>query len=376
MGSGTVMIIGMGEVGGKALELLARRPGVGRIVAADMNEVYGGQKVNNANFGAQLEGFYPNIDFVKVDLSDIDGTSRTLAEIAPSVIFNSTSLQSYWVVELLPREIHKKFQQIGFGMWLPMHLTLAYKLMQAVKKSGIGASVVNGSYPDAVNPALSRVGMAPAVGIGNLDLVIPQIRKVVSDRLRVPMRSVCPLLVMHHYAEYWVVREGHTGGAPYYLKVIVDGNDVTRDFDTDGLLKDVVARAKRPGRPDGHYMVASSAVQKVLALLHDTKEITHAAGPAGIIGGYPVRLGGNGAELALPREITFEEALKINIENQQLEGIEEIKEDGTVVFMEKNCRVMKELLNYDCRTMAIDECEDRARELGRIYKEFSKKYIS
>ena len=95
MTDGTIMIIGLGEVGGKALELLARKPGIARILGADVNETYGYQKVNNAAFGAQLEGYYPNIDFVKVDLTDVDKTSETLARIKPSIIFNSTSLQSY-----------------------------------------------------------------------------------------------------------------------------------------------------------------------------------------------------------------------------------------------------------------------------------------
>ena len=147
MADGTIMIIGLGEVGGKALEILARRAGIARIVGADVNEEYGNQKVNNAVFGAQLEGIFPNIDFVHIDLMDLESTSEKLAEINPSVIFNSTSLQSYWVIELLPREIHKKFQAAGFGPWLPMHLTL-----------------------------------------------------------------------MHHYAEYWIVREGHTGGGALLSK--------------------------------------------------------------------------------------------------------------------------------------------------------------
>ena len=227
MADGTIMIIGLGEVGGKTLEILARRPGIARIMAADVNETYGYQKVNNAAFGAQLEGFYPNIDFVKVDLTDVDKTSETLAEIKPSVVFNITSLQSYWVVELLPKEIHKKFQQASFGPWLPMHLTLCYKLMQAIEGSGIKTWVVNGAYPDAVNPTLAKVIQAPVAGIGNGENIIPQLQKVISLRLSVPMRSVLLSLVMHHYAEYWIVREGHTGGAPYHLKVLVDGNDVT-----------------------------------------------------------------------------------------------------------------------------------------------------
>jgi len=374
MSDGTIMIIGLGEVGGKALELLARKPGISHIVGADVNETYGNQKINNAIFGAQLEGFYPNIHFVKVDLRDIDKTSETLAEIKPSIIFNSTSLQSYWVVELLPKEVLERFQQASYGPWLPMHLTLCYKLMQAIERSGIKTWVVNGAYPDAVNATLAKVGHAPIAGIGNIELVVPQLRKVISLRMNVPVQSVFLLLVMHHYAEYWIVREGHTGGAPYYLKILVDGNDVTEKLDHEALFKDIIKYAKRLGRPDGHYLVASSAIQKILSIYNNTGEISHVAGPDGMVGGYPVRLSQEGAKLALPKEISLEEAIKINWESQRLEGIEEIKDDGTVVFTDNNCQIMKELLNYDCKTMKIDECEQRAVELGRLYRDFSKKY--
>jgi hypothetical protein len=48
---------------------LTRRSGIARIVGADVNEGFGYQKVNNAAFGAQIEGIYPNIDFVKIDLT-------------------------------------------------------------------------------------------------------------------------------------------------------------------------------------------------------------------------------------------------------------------------------------------------------------------
>ncbi len=38
MSDGTILVIGLGEVGGKALEILARRPGISRIVGADIND--------------------------------------------------------------------------------------------------------------------------------------------------------------------------------------------------------------------------------------------------------------------------------------------------------------------------------------------------
>jgi len=376
MSDGTIMIIGLGEVGGKALELLARRPGIARIVGADVNDTYGSQKVNNALFGAQMEGIYPNIDFVKIDLKDIDRTAETLASIKPSVIFNITSLQSYWVVELLPKEIHKKYQQAGFGPWLPMHLTLCYKLMRAIERSGIKTWVINGAYPDAVNPTLAKVGQAPVAGIGNGENVIPQLQKVISLKKNVPMRSIFLSLVMHHYAEYWVVREGHTGGGRAYLRILIDGNDVTNEFSPDELYSDIIKYARRPGRPDGHYLIASSGIQKILSIYFDTREYCSCiAGPYGMMGGYPGRLSQKGFELELPKGITLEEAVKINWESSALEGIEEIRDDGTVVFTENNRQRMKDLLNYDCRVMKIDECEERATELGQKYNEFSKKYL-
>ena len=375
MADGSILIVGLGEVGGKALEIMARRPGIARLVGADINEVYGAQKVNNATFGAQLEGIYPNIDFVKIDLMNIEQTAETLSKIKPTVIFNSTSLQTYWVVELLPKEIHKKYQKASFGPWLPMHLTLCSKLMQAVEMSGIDTSVVNGAYPDAVNPVCAKVGQAPVAGIGNGENIVPQVQKVVSLKLGVPMRSVFISLVMHHYAEYWVVREGHQGGAPSYIRILVDGNDVTDQLDIDKVYRDIIVDAKRPGRPDGHYMIASSAIQKIMAIYNDTCEYSSCvAGPGGMMGGYPGRLSKKGFELVLPAGITLEEAERINWINSKMEGVEEIKSDGTVIFTEENRQRMIELLGYDCREMKITECEERARELGAKYKEFSKLY--
>jgi hypothetical protein len=94
-----------------------------------------------------------------------------------------------------------------------------------------------------------------------------------------------------------------------------------------------------------------------------------------MMGGYPGRLSWAGFELDLPKEITLDDAVRINWENSRLEGIEEIRDDGTVVFADKNCQLMKDLLNYECKTMKIDELDQRSDELGRLYKEFSKKYV-
>jgi tRNA A37 threonylcarbamoyladenosine dehydratase len=79
----TLMIIGLGDVGGNALEFLARTPSVGRIIAADYNSDWGVRKTNNAVVGAALQGFYPHIEFVKINLNDVEATAETLLKYKP-----------------------------------------------------------------------------------------------------------------------------------------------------------------------------------------------------------------------------------------------------------------------------------------------------
>lgn len=64
-----------------------------------------------------------------------------------------------------------------------MHLALAAKRMQAVKMSGIDTHVINSSFPDVVNVSLSKLGMAPTVGIGNASLVVPIFARLLLNSL-------------------------------------------------------------------------------------------------------------------------------------------------------------------------------------------------
>jgi len=364
-------MIGLGSLGGHVLEFLARTPGIDSIVAADVNEDWGIRKTNNAILGAANMGFYPNIQFHKINLNDVDGTAETIREIKPDLIFNATTLQSWWVIGLLPHDVYEKLLSAGLGPWIPMHLTLTHKLMMAVKKAGTKAHVVSSSYPDGVHPILNRIGLAPTVGIGNLDLLIPWIKKVVSAKLKVPMRDVTVFLVAHHFHEVSIDEFGTTGGAPYFLKVLVNNRDVTAKLNPEKIFSTSLPTS--PGT-QSDQQVASSAVKNLLAILNDTSELTHAPGPNGLPGGYPVRLSAKGAEIALPEELTLREAIRLMEEAQRFDGIEAIKGDGTVVFTEKAVQTMREMLGYECTELRIKETEERARELGTLYKKFAEKY--
>lgn len=54
-------------------------------------------------------------------------------------------------------------------------------------------------------------------------------------------------------------------------------------------------------------------------------------------GAYPGRVSAEGVEVVLPG-ITLEEAIEIDKEGGKIDGIEDIREDGTSVFIDENVR--------------------------------------
>ena len=100
-------------------------------------------------------------------------------------------------------------------------------------------------------------------------------------------------------------------------------------------------------------------------MLRDTNKLTTAPAPNGMFGGYPVRLGAGGPQVVLPEELTMEQALKINVEAEKFDGIEMIKDDGTVIYTDESYSIMKEL-GYDCKELPPDEWERRCGEITAV----------
>ncbi|MFE0176312.1 hypothetical protein ACFWZ2_28725 [Streptomyces sp. NPDC059002] len=118
-------------------------------------------------------GFFADLTSVRLDLWDIDASAEALERIRPDIVFMGASLQPWWHITQLPPEVFAELDQARFGPWLPMHLTLVHRLMQAVRSSGIQATVVNAAYPDAVGPVLAAAGLAPDLGIGDVANIVP-----------------------------------------------------------------------------------------------------------------------------------------------------------------------------------------------------------
>jgi len=370
-----ILLLGVGELGGILLEYLCRIPGICDIVTADSNPDWGLRKTNSAIEGASYMGLYPRIEFNLMNVLNIEETAEILRKLNPTIIVNGTTLQSWWVVNELPPEVNAKLyrDKCALGPWSAMHLALTSKIMKAVKMSGIETYVINTSYPDVINPSLGRVGLAPTIGIGNMDLTIPYIKKAASEILNVPMRNVEVELLAHHYHAYYWCRYGKGWEAPFYLRVYVGKKDVTGELgDIKEFIAELPKRGMRPGGRHGQYVVAASILKNLMAIYNDTDEITHAPGPQGLEGGYPVRLGRRGAEVVLPVGMTLEEARDINVKAQVYDGIQEINAKGDIIVTDESWETFKETMNIDCKRITIEDSYEQAIELKEKFHAFAR----
>lgn len=130
----------------------------------------------------------------------------------------------------------------------------------------------------------------------------------------------------------------------------------------------------RPAGRHGQFVVAGSCLKNIMAIFNDTKELSHAPGPQGLEGGYPVRLSRKGAEVVLPGGMTLEEARAINLQAQKYDGINDIRDNGDVVITEEAYITFKEVLNVDCKTITVEDSYEQAMELRKKFNEFARKH--
>ncbi|HJX23507.1 MAG TPA: hypothetical protein VJ574_03745 [Candidatus Bathyarchaeia archaeon] len=357
---------GAGNVGMWAINYLARMPGVDKIIVADINQDMADRVINSIAVSSSIHGFYPKLEFKRVDLSDKDGTTKVLGETQPTVILNTSTMLANYVPAERRLIAEKKFPVTSrlAGHTIAKDLYLTMKLMEAVKASGVASKVVNVSFPDHTNCVLGKIGLAPTVGAGTIDLTANGIRVAVSRRLRVPVRNVSVTLIVHHSIRAMFAAE-YVKKFPAYLKIRVGEEDVTEKFKKDEMLWEGAQNGG--GKADANMLAASSGAQNAWAVLNNTGEIRHAPGIKGLPGGYPVRLADE-VDLALPPEVSLRDALKINEEGMKYDGIERFEDDGTVVFTKETVRLMDELLGMKWTRMRVSEVDKMTQELISAYK--------
>ncbi|WP_428699465.1 saccharopine dehydrogenase NADP-binding domain-containing protein [Stappia sp.] len=371
----TVLVFGAGVIGGQVCDLLARMDDRFRIVVAARNAARLNERANLTITSALCLGHQPDVVAVPCDVTQTDRCAALIAQVDPDIVVNATSVQTFWRISQLPGECHKRLEQAKIGPWLPNHLATARALMRAMRAAGSSVPVVNASFPDAVNPALATVGLAPLVGGGNIANIVPTLTRAAARQLGRERTDLDLVFVAHHVACNAISSNGSPGTAPYWLRVMDGDREVTDDLDHTALFASVTGEFRRVRGITGQIVAASGVAAVVSALARtDGDRLMHVPGPNALPGGYPARVGRGRVELALPEGLDRDDAIRVNLEGQTVEGIAEIRPDGTIVYGEPEMAVLREAFGYDCARMHVDEVDDWVGDLQARYTAYAARH--
>ncbi len=363
-----IFFVGLGNLGAKVFDEFVRTQGDHRFLVGGRNVEALRVRTNVSLLSALQLGFYPQVSCTYVDVDNIEQTAETIAQFKPDLIFCTVIKQLWPRITTLPQPLYARLYQAQFGPWLPLTLSPIYKLMQAVQQTGLNIKVLNASYPDGIHAVLHQVGLSPTTGIGNIANNIPALRASIALKLNKPLEQVDVRFVAAYSLCHRISRQGDTEKIPFHLTALVNGEDVTHLLDMENVFDLLPSTFNRSVEGGSQLITAASAAVVSNGIIHNTNIITHAPGPNGLPGGYPVRVNAHGVEVVLPPTLSLEAAIQINEAGLRTDGIERIENDGTVYFIEENMEIFKEILHYHCRSMPLAEVHDRAQELQAKYK--------
>jgi hypothetical protein len=364
-----VLFVGLGNLGSQVFDLLVLRAKKGdQFLVGGRNLDYLGERTRWTAASALQLGTIVEVETTYMDVRHIDRTAETIAKFQPDIIFSSVTTLPSASISQLPPSYFKTLAQACGGPWLPTTLEVVYKLMQAVKQTGLEIIVLNGGTPDNSHEVLSKVGLAPTSGIGNIALTVPPMRQAIAAQIHQPVDRVEVLFFAHSYVVQ-SLRTGTTGGAPFHLSAFAGGEDVTSQLDLPALFNALPATLEHEYT---QLLTAASAAMVFDTLTAGISTVVHAPGPNGLPGGYPVQGNKQGLGVVLPPGLTLDEAIRVNQGGQRLDGIERIGDDGTVYFAERNMAILKETLGYECKHMLLSEVEQWSTELKAKYDEIAR----
>ena len=315
--SARVLLVGLGDLGRRLAGHLAGLGEVGELVLAGRSEGEG------PPFAALLAACgTARVRFVPLDAGDEGAVVRLLRRERPDLVVQSAALLSPWLLPGRGDPAAAALFDAGFALQLPAQILLVRTLMRAVAAAGLTAPVVNCSYPDLTHPVLACEGLAPLVGIGNAGMIGARVRAA----LRSAGRAVDPVRVVAHHAHVTPVVLSRPPAEPEMRPWVFLGEA--------GELADDLAYAEPPLRSERglNGLPAASGLPLLRSLLGGPPVRTSAPGPAGLPGGYPVRVAEGRVELDLPPGLALAEAVAFQWRCARFDGVESLAEDGTVFF--------------------------------------------
>lgn len=370
--SGTVMLLGFGDLAQKLATLLSAHTDVRTIVAVGRNAEAIHRDVNLLRYTNDNARSATEFVAAVCDLYDSNELSKLIQISNPDVIVNCASVQSWRRLTELPKRLFEAIDEAQFGPWLPMHLAPALAVYSAYADSNTEALLVNCGFPDAVNPIISAVhGHCKALGAGNAANLVPALRFAMARLWTTEPHQIQVLLAAQHYVSHRVPRSGDSGDAPLLLGAYL--NEQYCEPTPDQLarvLHDVAEVGRRRGGINGQLLTASSVLSVVAASYSREPRIVHSPGAGGLPGGYPVSVSRDGWDLHPHPGHTVEELIEINTLGQQSDGIASIDPSSGVALLQTgHLNVLRQYVDYPWDSVGPADVHEIAHELHRRFND-------
>jgi hypothetical protein len=350
---GSVLIIGAGDLGERLTAALAVSPGVHRLVLAGRSFAHVAAITVTASAASDCL-----VDGAVVDASRQDELAQLIARTRPDLIVQCASMRSPWALAGREDPAARTILAAGFALRLPHQLPIVLAVMRAAQDAGYAGPIANLSYPDGTGPVLRALGLAPTVGLGNAGMILQRV--LGNLRASTPAGELPLVRVLAHHSQLPGAMEADEPAPDDRCRVYL-GEEGTRD---DSLAY------REPAAEHGRELnaiTAASALPVLEALLPGAAPLRWSTpAPAGLPGGYPVRIDDGIVTLDLPPGVDLAEAVAYNERVGRGDGIERIDEDGTVHFTAECRKAVAGLAPELAAPLAIGDIAERAALLDAV----------
>lgn len=368
----TVLVFGIGKLGGPFVDTLCKRFPYNRFVLVSRDIERSQKRANLSQYLALQWGLAPDVIGEETNLQDVSRTAELINKYDPDIVINATTPFPFWKINRLPERERMLADNAGMGVWCAFDCWLPLCLTKALSMAASGAVHVNATYPDMTNTFLSALDCKPQIGIGNISNLVPGLQLAFARELSVSPEKIEIRMVGHHYVSYNAQNPEGCSNTPYDLTVIHPDGKLHFRGPNDAPFAILRKNALRVKGLEGYGVSIGSAATVVATLLGSPQKKHHCPGAKGLPGGYPVQVDIDGSiKLNLSDSLSEEEAVALNIQAQVLDGISHV-EAGRVIASPMAQEAHSEIVGIDLPEVTFSNVSELSQDiLARLNDRFN-----
>ena len=314
-----------------------------------------------------------------LDVLNVDALAEIITREQPDLVINYAIPITWDATKTLPN--YHRVSAAGLGAFTPIQVLAPLCVARAMREAGLSAPLMVGNLPDITIPVLTGIAATeglpkPVCGAGNVALNQIAFHRQIAVDLNVGMAAVELRLCSHHV--HWVApREpGYSNEAPFLADVVVNG--AVHDAESEALREQMNRGVQAYYEPGAAFSSTTGILASRVAMaLLDRSGVAHhlhTPAPNGLAGGYPVKIYNGEISLDLPERWDLGDAIRRMQKCHTYDGVETIKDDGSVVFTESARKVLAAELGFilptemspsDIETVASAQIEVVGRALDK-----------